>query len=183
LDRLDKHPFIPLIVEQKKGNNMRKDNWWSPGLITAICFAAIIGLMVVGYQLDAFGLRMQHDVVNPQIRQNMVDDPAITIQNRKDFHSKIAEIISADNNILVDLNNNVSGNDLVGVEQIRATAINAYNANAGNPDLSKSMEPWMPKSITMTPLPSKTGDATTALNNEITALQQVITKDQQGGIN
>ena len=161
---------------------MERDNWWHPALITAVGFVILIALIVAGYQLDAFGLRMQHDIVNPQIRRNMVDDPATTIQNRKDFHNKIAEIINADNNILVDLNNNVTGNDLVGVEQIRATAINAYNANAGNPDLSKDMEPWMPKSISMTPLPAKTSDAETMLNNEITTLQSVITQDTNAGI-
>lgn len=161
---------------------MQRNNWWSPALIAAIGFLILIALIIVGYQLDAFGLRMQHNIVNPQIRRNMVDDPATTIQNRKDFHSKISEILNADNNILVDLNNSVTGNDLVGVEQIRATAINAYNANAGNPDLSKDMETWMPKSIAMTPLPAKISDAEAVLNNEITTLQQVITKDQQGGI-
>ena len=161
---------------------MQRDNWWHPALITVVGFVILIALIIASYQLDAFGLRMQRDIVNPQIRRNMVDDPATTIQNRKDFHNKIAEIINADNNILVDLNNGITGNELVGVEQIRATAINAYNANAGNPDLSKDMESWMPKSIDMTPLPAKTSDAETMLNNEIATLQQVITKDQQGGI-
>ena len=151
--------------------------------IGCLLWMALAVLLVVGgIGLTVFELNTQHNVINPLVRRNMVDDPATTIQNRKDFHNKIAEIISADNNILVDLNNGIAGNELVGVEQIRVTAINAYNANAGNPDLSKDMEPWMPKSIDMTPLPAKTSDAETILNNEITQLQQVITKDQQGGI-
>jgi hypothetical protein len=165
---------------EKKGIHfMSNDN---PGLIVIAWIVGILFVIIVATGITLFALKLHNDVLNPQIRKNIINDPATTIANRKDFHNKIAEIISADNNILVDLNNNVTGNDLVGVEQIRATAINAYNANAANPDLSKDMEPWMPKNIELTPLPKDIGKDSTLLNSEIDTLQTVIAKDQQGGI-
>jgi hypothetical protein len=147
---------------------------------------AILTIIVIGF-LSAFALKVQHDVVNPQIRQNLIDDPATTIANRRDFHEKLAEIIDADQNVLTDLDAltrctattcdmTTMNNNLIGVEQIRADAINAYNAQADNPDVNKDMEKWMPKHIDATSIPANTGQATQFLQNEIDTLQSIYNK-------
>lgn len=147
--------------------------------VVSIVFISIIAVIA---------MMVQHDVVNPQVRQNIIDDPATTIQNRRDFHNKIGLIISADQNVLTDLNalarchksqcadEDRLLNEMIGVEQIRSNAINAYNAQADNPDVNKDREPWMPKHIDVKSIPADDTQAQQFLYDEIDAMQSIYNK-------
>lgn len=152
-----------------------------------IAIMIIIACILLGGIFTVVALKTQHDVVNPQIRQNKIDDPNTTIANKADFHNKLGEIITADQNILTDLhmlhryspndpNYDTTVNNLMGVEQIRAQAINAYNSEADNPDKGKDLDAWMPKHIDVSSIPASDAEAETFLQNEINTLQNSYNK-------
>lgn len=151
------------------------------------------GIILTIIVLSVVFLVVEHDVFFPQIRKNVVDDPHTTIANRKDFHNKLSEILSADNSAITYLNTltTIDRSDplyaqtvtnLEGVESIRATAINNYNANAGNPDLSKDMEPWMPHTLASDAVPGDHQAAIDFLQKEITTLNAILAKDRKDGV-
>lgn len=158
--------------------------------ISGIWVGIIIGIIVLGIIGTIASLVIQREYINPQVRQNMTLDPAKTIADRSDFHSKLSEIISADQNIIVNIdqvqrceaqtpvcsNDDTLQNNLAGVEQIRNTAINAYDAKAGNPDDNKYLESWMPKKIDATIIPDDYDSAKTMLQQEINNLQGIYNK-------
>ena len=156
------------------------------GCIAWFVIAIVAIVMVSG--LVWVALATQHDMLYPQIRQNKIDDPDTTIANRKDFHSKIGEIIAADQNVQTDLDALVRcqktncanvdrlTNELIGVEQIRSNAINAYNAQSDNPDVGKDRETWMPKHIDVRSIPTDNSQAQQFLQDEISHLQSIYNK-------
>lgn len=144
-----------------------------------------IAIIIVCAGLMVFALKVDHDVMYPQVRQNIVDDPGTSIKNRQDFHTKLAEIVSTDHHCItyMQILNSMSQNDpdrsrllnnLLGVENIRSQAISDYNAAAKNPDLAKDMESWMPKSIHADPIPSDDIQAVLFLQKEADDLQKAI---------
>lgn len=157
---------------------------------TMIVACVIVALIILGCIFGAIALIAQRDIVNPQVRQNMTLDPAKTIADRQDFHNKLSEIISTDQNIIIQINqierceaqtpicsnDDTLTNNLTGVEQIRNTAINAYNAKAANPDDTKYLESWMPKVINAAALSADYGQAKTDLQTETNNLQTIYNK-------
>lgn len=154
---------------------------WVAVIIAGFVIIAIVGGMI------AFSLKVQHDVVNPAVRQNLVDDPQRSIDVRNGFHTKLAEIISADNNISALINQMKQyrashpdwQNDnyyaqlelqLSGNQQIRSSAIADYNAYADNPDNGKFRDSWLPAQIDTQPLPADEESMLRTLSNEILTL-------------
>ncbi len=142
---------------------------------------------MVGGLFWLLALRVQHDVVNPQVRANLVDDPQRSIDVRRGFHSKLGEVISADNTIISLLNqmsqyrtthtdwqhDNYYANleiQLTGDEQIRANTIGEYNAYAGNPDNGKFRDIWLPAQLQTAPLPADDQQTVTDLTDEVQSL-------------
>lgn len=151
--------------------------------VVIYCF---IGIAVLGV-LGAFFLKVQHDAINPVIRQNLVDDPQRSIDVRSGFHTKIGEVIAADNNITSLINqmkryrndhpNWQNDNyyaqleiQLSGNEQIRSSAIADYNQYADNPDTGTFRDTWLPSQIDTTPLPADESSILRTLSGEIVAL-------------
>ena len=147
------------------------------GLATIIWIGIIAALVTLASIYTFVALKAQHDIVNPQVRQNMVDDPARSIAVKQDFHSKLSFIISADQNVLDALSciNNCDGMQLGGLKQIRNKAISDYNAASDNPDTGKYRDSWMPKHIDGASLPADP-EAMILLQNEIKTLQDAYNK-------
>src|SRR5580765_7311856 len=70
----------------------------------AVGFTILLVVVILGAGLTFVALKAQHDVVNPQLRQNKIDDPDTTIANKSDFHNKLGLIIKADQDVITDLN-------------------------------------------------------------------------------
>ena len=147
----------------------------------AVGFTILLVVVILGSGLTFVALKAQHDVVNPQLRQNKIDDPDTTIANKSDFHNKLGLIIKADQDVITDLNllskysktdanYDTALNNLTGVEQIRSQAINSYNAKADNPDTGKDLDSWMPKHVDVKLLPADDQQTIAYLNQEIVQL-------------
>lgn len=159
-----------------------KDDAKFLGLGCGIWLGFLVFILLVGIGVSFVMLKAQHDVLNPQIRQNKIDNPNVTIANKADFHNKLGLIIKADQDIVAQLdllsqykpgdpNYDSALRDLAGIKQIRTATINDYNAAADNPDKGKDLDSWMPKHIVGVTIPADPNNATNTLNREIDELQ------------
>ena len=165
------------------------ENQESTFVLTRRVLALIVGgclLIVIGGIWAYSALRVQHDLINPQLRQNLVDDPQRTIDVRSGFHTKLGEVISSDNTIIALINqmqqyctthtpcqDNYYDNlaiQLTGDEEIRTNAINDYNAYANNPDDGAYRDSWLPTQLDTTPLPSTDQQIVQDLSQEVRTL-------------
>ncbi len=156
----------------------------------ALWLTILLAVVLLGGIVTAFVLVIQHDIVNPQVRRNLVDDPQRSIDVKRSFHTKLAEVITADNNILAVLDqidqfqqdhprpwsddeaidyDNLS-TQLTSLKAIRSDAIDQYNRMANNPDDGKFRDAWLPAQLDQEPLPSGEQDLRQFLSNEVRTL-------------
>lgn len=151
-------------------------------VVLAFLIGISIGAEYLSAYLYSFSSGINRGIVNPAIRQNKVEDPAVSIANKNDFHNKLGLIIKADQDIESaiqllnkykpgDSNYDTAVNNLTGVEQIRSSAITSYNEAADNPDKVRDLDSWMPKIIVLSAIPADNAQAITFLQNEVSQLQ------------
>ena len=131
--------------------------------LTLIVIGTIVVLLLLGFG----GYWIDRTFFYPQIRANTVANPDRSIANRAWFHSEIGAIIAADQNIqsqeqqiaqfkadnprpwdaVTEQQYSDLQTQLTGLEQIRSSDINEYNARSANPDYSRDRDSCLPVSI------------------------------------
>ena len=158
------------------------DGLLGSGVRTSLVIALVCLAILGGALLCRYTLFVNRTVVNPEVRQNMVEDPATSIGNKRDFHSALGYIIQVDGNV-INAEKQVQG-DVVGsdqyntdrnrvtqLENLRDTAIQGYMQKVDNPDLRRDLDSWMPTNVADDSLPADPNAAISMLNSEKGTLQ------------
>lgn len=142
----------------------------TPAKIAVLTVVALLALIVIGAGITAFSMYVNRNMVNPQERQNQVEDPSRSIANRQFFHNEISSILSTDrqidaaNQALTDFkaahprpwDDSVSASYdqtyamYQQLQQIRDGDIGDYNSASSNPDIGRDRDSCLPKHIDAT---------------------------------